>query len=401
MKSTLAFLSLIALGACTEHQDGVTGTQSLAIDMTSPTNTGDVDTRLDGSTQSHTVTVNIKALDAQDKLDTSFSATINIYAQFLGTLTPALGEQPLDTVDVENGVAATKTIVLPAAVLGPTQLWFDNGHGTARDYVPGPITGTSPTLWYRDPFISDIQTPAMENSLDALVKTPLTDKQISVSASRYGATGKLVVTSVFAQGYTLSDVNCATRPCTSDSYNHVVVFSFSAPRDQNGTVLTVGDIVKQFNGGVEEFNGLTEIGFPASVTPTSDVPTDKHDEAAIPAPVKLDPLTWFKPLSDASGGRIAFERNEAGLIEIDGATVCALDDDYTTYKQWKIDPSAAGACSSSDLINLITQGTDFSIDPATLVGKKLTKVIGILRPVNIGSFNVWIVYPRGEADITQ
>jgi hypothetical protein len=398
MMKTLAVVLFLGAIGCTEHTEGVTGTQSLAIEMTSPTNPGDVNTRL--ASTDHDVTVNIKALNEKDELDTTFSATINVYAQFLGTLTPALGETPLATVDVQNGVAMNKMLVLPDSVLGPTQLWFDNGSGVARDYVPGPVTGTSPTLWYRDPFISDIQTPANEMSLDALERTPLTDKQISVSESRYGSTGKLVVTSVFAQGYTVSDVNCATRPCTSDSYNHVVVFSFSAPRDQNGTVLLVGDIVKQFNGGVEEFNGLTEIGFPASVTPTSDNPLDKHDEGALPAPVKLDPLTWFKPLSDASGGRIAFERNEAGLIEIDNATVCALDDDYTTYKQWKIDPTAAGTCGSN-VINLITQGTDFSIDPATLVGKKISKVVGILRPVNIGSFNVWIVYPRGEADITQ
>ena len=37
-------------------------------------------------------------------------------------------------------------------------------------------------------------------------------------------------------------------------------------------------------------------------------------------------------------------------------------------------------------------------DPMTLVGKTLTKVVGTLRPVNIGTFNVWIVYPRSAAD---
>ncbi|CAN5910649.1 hypothetical protein BH11MYX2_BH11MYX2_07540 [soil metagenome] len=399
MKTTLATIMFLgSVAGCTEHNVGVTGTQSLAIEMVAPTNPGDVNNRL--SDTAHAVTVNIKAIDAQDQLDTSFTETINVYAQFLGTLTPALGEQPLTTIDVVNGVADNTALTLPDSVLGATTLWFDNGHGIARDYVPGPITGTTPTLWYRDPFISDIQTPATETALDALSATPLTDKQIAVSASRYGATGKLVVTSVFAQGYTLSDVNCASRPCTSDFYNHVVVFSFSAPRDQRGEVLLVGDIVRKFNGGVEEFNGLTEIGFPASFTTDATHMEKEHDEAAVPAPVKLDPLTWFKPLSDPNG-RINFERNEAGLIEIDGATVCPLDENYTTDKQWKIDPSAAGACTGNELLNLITQGTDFTVDPATLVGKKLTKIVGILRPVNIGSFNVWIVYPRGEADITQ
>jgi len=26
-------------------------------------------------------------------------------------------------------------------------------------------------------------------------------------------------------------------------------------------------------------------------------------------------------------------------------------------------------------------------------------VIGVLRPVNIGTFNVWIIYPRSAADL--
>jgi hypothetical protein len=36
----------------------------------------------------------------------------------------------------------------------------------------------------------------------------------------------------------------------------------------------------------------------------------------------------------------------------------------------------------------------------TLVGKTLPRVVGTLRPVNIGTFNVWIVYPRSAADLT-
>ena len=51
------------------------------------------------------------------------------------------------------------------------------------------------------------------------------------------------------------------------------------------------------------------------------------------------------------------------------------------------------------MLNLITAGTDFTTDPHTLVGKTLPKVVGIVRPVNIGSFNVWIVYPRGKDDL--
>ena len=39
---------------------------------------------------------------------------------------------------------------------------------------------------------------------------------------------------------------------------------------------------------------------------------------------------------------INFERNEAAPIAILNGKVCPLDDDYTTYKQWKLDPAGAG-----------------------------------------------------------
>ena len=58
-----------------------------------------------------------------------------------------------------------------------------------------------------------------------------------------------------------------------------------------------------------------------------------------------------------------------------------------------------GTPGSKNLINVITAGTVSSVDPATLVGMTLPKVIGVLRPVNIGTFNVWIIYPRSAADL--
>jgi len=39
-------------------------------------------------------------------------------------------------------------------------------------------------------------------------------------------------------------------------------------------------------------------------------------------------------------------------------------------------------------------------DPATREGMPVTRVVGVLRPVNIGTFNVWIMYPRTGADLT-
>ncbi len=179
---------------------------------------------------------------------------------------------------------------------------------------------------------------------------------VTIGLSRYGEVGRLVVTSTFAQGYTVSDVKCADAsgapPCVASAYDHVEVFSFSAPADQNGRLLQQGQLIDGFTGAITEFNGLTEIGFPGTSTSSIDV-----NPARLPVPVKLDPTTWFNPLTDPTG-IINFERNEAAPIEIDNAMVCPLDGDFTKFGQWKIAPPGAGAdCAGNhNLINVVTAG---------------------------------------------
>lgn len=401
MLRDILFASILVLGTglagCTDERPGLTGTQSIEVEMLTPVDPGSVDMRLLDTDRD--VTVNLTAKDPDNEVDTTFNDSIRVYAQFLGTLTPALEQMPLATIPMTAGVATNQLITLPASVLGPATLWFDNGTGVGPGYVHGKVTGTSDTLWYRDPFIRDLQTPRDEMAVDALSLAPLSDKQISVNASRHGAQGRLVVTSVFAQGYTLSDVRCAdaagTPPCTAEAYDHIMVFTFSAPRDQNGDPLLIGRTIERFTGGLSEFNGLSEIGFPR--TYASD-PADVN-AARLPAPVPFE-LGWFGPLSDPNGV-INFERNEAGAIEVSGAYVCPPDEDYETYKQWKLNPAGTEAgCTGRNVISVITLGTDFTTDPTTLTGQVLPRVVGIVRPVNIGTFNVWIIFPRGASDLT-
>jgi hypothetical protein len=429
MKKALLF---VLLAACVEEKGPITGTQSIYVEMVSPVSPGTVMNRLPDSQR--TVIVNLTAKDSEGQTDATFNASIRVYAQFLGTLTPELQDMPLATLTMTNGVATNQTIMLPPTVFGATTLWFDNGAGFGDEYVFGAVTGTSPALWYRDPFIADLQRPANETSLDALSITPLTDKQVRVGASEHGTMGALVVTSTFAQGYTVADVRCATGgampapPCTSSDYAHAMVFTFSSPRDQFGRPIVEGEVIESFNGGLTEFNGLTEIGFPRSFIPVPNPMTDPTPQpfvnrALMPAPVPFQ-MNWLDALDSSPAcmttgtctGRINFERNEAGPIELTNVTVCPIDDApdgvYARFKQWSVDPNPdksvpANLCrmATSDqrsrLINLITAGTDFTTDPHTLVGRTLPKVVGIVRPVNLGSFNVWIVYPRGKDDITQ
>ena len=393
---------ILACAGCTDTIPAFEGTQSLEVVLVSPTNTGSPDTPLPDTER--TIVLHVIAKDAQNQLDTSFDKDVQVYAQFLGTLTPSFGAMPLASFHVTAGQSTDQSIELPNA-FGPTVIWIDDGEGVGPGYIHGAITGTSPTLFYREPFISDLQTPRDETALDALTATPLQDKQISVNESRYGARGRLVVNSVFAQGYTLSDVQCANDagdpPCTTEPYNHAMIFSFSAPRDDCFRQVQVGQVLSGFAGGIAEFNGLTEIGFPQTFSPDPcDGPADVN-VARLPPIEVVDPLTWFNGLSDPDG-LINFERNEAAPIQVNNGKVCDLDEDFDTFKQWKIDPAGVGGdCSrNDDVLNVISTGIT-SIDPTTLVGKTMTKVIGVLRPVNIGSFNVWIIFPRDAADVVQ
>jgi hypothetical protein len=384
----------LAFAGCTDDRAPITGTQSLKIDLVSPTNPGDINNRLPDGAQ--VVELDVTALGPDGQTDTTYTHDVSVYVQYLGTLTPALGAMPLATWHVANGVATNQSVQLPP-VFGQTTVWVSDD----LDAHPTYATGTSPTLWFRDPTIADVQTPTSENAINALTSSPLQNKQVAVNGSRYGATGRLVVTSVFAQGYTVSDVNCSdamgTPPCTTDSYNHIEVYSFSAPTDQNGNLLKQGQCIDGFDGGISEFDGLTEVGFPE--TQVSD-PT--VNLARLPPVNKLigdtnpdgssNSMSWFRDT-------IQFERNEAAPIEIDNAKVCPLDDDFTTFGQWKIDPQ--GQCNGgSDVINVITAGTISDVDPSTLVGMTLPRVVGVLRPVEIGNFDVWIIYPRGDSDLT-
>jgi hypothetical protein len=385
----------LVLTGCVDHNPGVTGTQSIRVELTAPQDPGAIDRRLpDGNSAP---AIQLTAYDAAGEIDTGFERDVDVYVQFLGTLSPTFdttygtGADPLATIHMTAGVSTSQTVTLPL-VFGPTTLWVDDAHSADPTYA----TGSSPILWYRDPFIADIQRPLSETSLDALTVSPLQNKQITINASRYGARGRLVVTSIFAQGYTVSDTQCAdaagTPPCVAQAYDHVEVFSFSAPRGGNGRLLEQGQTIDGFSGGISEFNGLTEIGFPVTFGGSDEI-----NPARVPDPVKLDPA-WFGALSDP-GGRINFERNEAGAIEIDNALVCPLDDNYDTFNQWKIDPTGTGNCGNN-VLNVITAGVVNGLDPATLVGKTMPRVVGVLRPVEIGSFNVWIIFPRSAADLT-
>jgi hypothetical protein len=370
------------MSGCVEDAPGISGTQSLRVELISPSNPGSLEMRLpDGARQ---VQVNISALDRSGQLDPSVTADLNVFVQFLGSMTPPLGAPaPLSRARMTNG-RAVATVNLPP-VYGPTVIWVEDTIGRTATFA----TGTSPRLWYREPTIADISTPSDEGSVAALASSPLELKQVRVQTSRYGASGRLIVTSVYSQGYTVSDVNCSdaagTPPCTTGNYDHVTVFTFSSPRDERGAEIRVGQVIPGFTGGVSEFNGLTEMSFPQTF---ANPGAPEVTPARLPQPKVLQPA-WFS-------SNIEFERVESSPIAVLGGKICPLDNDYVRFKQWKLD---VGNGCSGDVINVVTAGVvDF--DPATKVNTTITRIVGALRPINIGTFNVWIIYPRSNQDIT-
>jgi hypothetical protein len=380
LRASAVLLCLLAAAGCEETLDPITGTTSLQVELIAPADPGSEDERLDDAARE--VTLSITALDAQGLEDTGFSGEVDIYVHFLGGLTPDLGDEPLATADVENGRSGELTLSLPI-VFGAAFLWIEHTRGDDPTFA----TGTSQVLWYRDPFLVDISRPEDEGALDALESSPLEDKQINVSGSRYGASGRMVVTGVYAQGYTLSDSDCAdadgTPPCVTGDYDHIFVFSFNRPRGEDGEAIAVGDVVERLTGSIAEFNGLTEVNFPQSFMSGEGSPE------MVPEPFVLQP-EW---LSDV----IMMERVEEALVAVEGVEICPLDEDFDTFAQWKL--MLGGSCDDRDVINVITRGQVNDFDPTAYVGMVMPRVVGTLRPVNIGSFNVWILHPRSIEDI--
>jgi hypothetical protein len=433
------------LGACMTENPPISGTQSLRVDILQPTDPGSFANRLPDTVR--TVVVNVTALDASGNVDTTYDRDVQVYVQYLGTLTPGIPQDntslgsampPLARWHLTAGQAMNVQVTLPA-VFGPTNVWVDDGY----DGAPNFATGVSPTLWYRDPFIFDIRKPIDETSLTTALQTSVLDgKNVRISQSRYGASGRLVVTSTYAQGYTVADSNCqdaqGTPPCIAADYDYLDIYSYHAPTDQfqlpNGQpgqrrYLNEGESIDAFAGGVSEFDGLCEIGFPQTFVYTEQPVVDKARE---PEPYVLDCCkdpTTNQPLSCATPDPVTmtagvntachagdtncmcvpgswftwpirFKRAESAFVEVDHALVCPLDTNYTQFNQWKLDPTGVGGinCTSQNVINVISAGV-IQTDPATLVGTTITKITGNLRSVNIANFHVWIIYPRNANDL--
>lgn len=387
-------LAVVLAAGCVEEKPGVEGTTSLAVTVETAFGFGSEETRLPDDARA--ITISVSALDELGELDAAFDAPVDVYTHFLGTLTPERGGglAPV-TVALVGGRAEGIPYTIPAT-FGETFLWVEDAVRAAGAGTPTYATGTSARLWYRDPFLVDVSKPVDDTLSNSLERSPLEGKQVQITASRYGAAGRLVITGVYSQGYTVSDVDCAATPCVSGAYDHVYIFTFGRPRAEDGTAIEVGHLVSWVAGGIGEFNGFTEFNFPQTLLLDPDEMTEdvETDPSRLPEPAVLDPIWLTSPTG--ADGMINLERVESALVAVENGTVCPLDDEYTTYSQWKLD--VGWGCSKP--FNIITKGAVTGFEPSDYVGQVMPRVVGTLRAVNIGTFHVWIIYPRQLSDLT-
>ena len=346
------------------------------------------------------VRLKIEAIDKRGQLATGFNATVQAYVFFLGTLTPPRDNGVgIQGITLTNGVADNVLVNLPTA-FGPSSLWIEDQGEAGRE--PSYAAGATPILWYRDPYLSDVEAPAGTLSAGpspANYHSILENKQIFVHTSQFGPTeGHLVVTSIGPQAYTVSDVQCVGghAPCVSVPYGNLYVFTFSQPDPET---IKVGTQIATLSGGISEFTGFTELNFPQQTVVKDAGGQAVIDPSLVPTPVVV---TQAIGLDNSQ-----MEGLEAGLVSVDGLTVCApaAAADLNRWNRFgEFNAAFDGNCQGRNTIGLSTRPMS-AFDPTTHDGLVLPHVVGWVRNVagvsgSTGNdFSFWSVTIRDSNDL--
>jgi len=389
----LALLALLAAGCHQGPEFNPQEVQTLEITLASDVNLGTEAM----PNADRTLRFDMVARDRTGGVASGFNGKIQSYVFFAGTLSPdrAAGASSLQEIQVTGGLAQGLTLNLPTA-FGPSSLWLEDAG--EPDRAPTYAAGSTPTIWYREPYLSDVQRPPVPARASASLSnyhSILEGKQVRVNQSQHGVDGRLVVTSVDAQAYSVSDAKCGpggTPPCTSVALGHLYVFTFSKPP------VEVGSLLKEVRGGVTEFVGFTELSFPRQdLLKNGETPI--IDARLVPTPVLLTPAT----VADNA----VMEDNEAALVELRGVIVCkpASPDDidrFERFRQFPIDLGTGSGCGGAGAPSLAMPS--FTFDPYQNDGKRIDSVLGMVRNVagdSSGgrSFSFWTINVRAPADV--
>jgi hypothetical protein len=410
-------LVVLALAGCAQHQASPTAgvVNSLELEM--------IDPALDalGSptapVAAQSATFNVIARDERGQQFTG-DVDVNVFISFGGVKTGGQGKcgsddsgtKPLTTLHLTAGQLMSAKIALPSA-FGATSLWLDEPQSHA--------TGASPTIYFRNPFISDVQTPPDLSAANATFCSPFNGKYIIVDHAQ--ASGELVVSSVFSDAFVITDTGAS-------AFNNIYLYAFGKPP----SYIVPGKVVSSFSGNVSKFIGFTELNFPLFDAPDAN----PVDPTLLPAPLVLS-FADHSSISKLLGV-------DAGVVTYTG-TLCNPDppnpshdsniqktiDSWIKFNQFVVDGDGTCGAFTNYAVELPAK-TLGAFDPLVNVGKTVT-ITGMLRnnsgqnpeldnnnqtiacdptenPCALGScingicmkgaFNFWTIQPRTPADVT-
>ena len=136
----------------------------------------------------------------------------------------ATGTDPIERVTLTAGMLMNHTVQLPLA-FGSTSIWID-------EPVSG-ATGASPTIYFRNAFIDEAQTPPDLTATNATFCSPFNGKFLVFDHAR-GA-GQLVVGAVYNNAFTITDTGAPPG-----QFNSIYVYAFGQPPPEivEGRVIT-------------------------------------------------------------------------------------------------------------------------------------------------------------------
>jgi hypothetical protein len=267
----------------------------------------------------------------------------------------ASGNKPIETLHVLNGQMLNHTVQLPSAY-GSTSIWLDEPVSHA--------TGASPTIYFRNPFVDEVQQPPDLTAPNATFCSPFNNKFIIIDHARNG--GQLIVTSVYSDAFVVTDTG-ATQ------FSSIFVYAFGKPPPY----IVPGKVVTQISGNYSKFVGFTELNFPLFNVANDAVPL-----VPVPPPtdLTLPDLTNVARLLGADAGIVRYTGticNPAPPNPSHDPNIQKTIDSWNKYNQFVIDND--GTCDSfTNFAVELTAKQMGDFDPTKNVNAQLT-VVGMLQ----------------------
>ncbi len=317
-------------------------------------------------------------------------------------------------VPVTGGVAKDVGLTV-AGAFGETHVWAAFFREVPTDLdVDGLTYGVSDAIYFKNPSISQMQGTA--------VCSPMDGEYVVID------NGDVVVTSVNTSGMLVTDVSGLDSTRHAAPGSSVYVYSYNRPMSipvctQDEQDITGGcdfldpipveicDRVKRLAGGISEFYGYTEMGFPTWThvpwNPKKDGPCAVPEPTDVTCTQLLDQKAMF-----ALEGSLVRVRNVAVDCQ-KGIDTCGTDTKYVKYGEWYVDLPSGANCPHPKMF-IVTQDAmpDFNpFDVANYPNKdyKISSITGTLsvlyyapsaaNPCGVGGDATWLISPRCVDDV--